>query len=337
MSVCSDRLQPPYQNWPGKLLDKVPLLVASGAIIMLNFSVNSYILGGRTFSNPALVVSSNVPAEAYMHGEDGANVEAGLLHADIPRGTYDMVLIDPYGGEVQQGVNIQYTIGYYLQPVDDRRYIQLVLVFPAGAKTLPELEALIMPLNVHADWAETDPGSAGFILNKPAFITEDDLNILLATTIAETIVEQVGEQLDPVIDSVASALQDALDAVAGSAQLDVNQQFTKPQRASATPIPTDSTLTADLAANNDFEVTGYAHTGTLANPTNQATQINQKGSITITQDGTGGHPLAFASNWKPFGQSTAPSINTTAGVTSVIDYHVMSATVIRYTLRAVGA
>jgi hypothetical protein len=126
-------------------------------------------------------------------------------------------------------------------------------------------------------------------------------------------------------------------AIVDMAKTSVAQQFTKPQRASATAIPSGTTMTADLAANNDFTVAAYAHTGTLANPTNQATQINQKGSITITQDGSGGHPLAFASNWKPFGQSTAPSINTTAGVTSVIDYHVISATVIRYTLRAIGA
>lgn len=206
MSICSDRHQPPYQNWPGKLLDKVPLLIATGAVIMLNFSQNSYILAGRAFNNPALVVTSETPQADYMHGQDGINTEAGNLYADIPPGSYDMVLVDPYGGEVKQGVNIQYTIGYYLEPVDDRRYIQLVLVFPAGAKTLPELEALIMPLNVQADWAETDPESAGFINNKPPFITEDDLNILLSTTIGETIEEEVQNQLDPILEEVGEAV-----------------------------------------------------------------------------------------------------------------------------------
>lgn len=122
-----------------------------------------------------------------------------------------------------------------------------------------------------------------------------------------------------------------------AAQLTVAQQFTKPQRASATPVTTATTMTIDLAANNDFEVTAYANNGTLANPTNQSTQVNQKGTITITQDGSGGHTLSFGSNWKAIGSASAPSINTTAGVTSCIDYHVLSSTVIRYSLRAVGA
>lgn len=124
---------------------------------------------------------------------------------------------------------------------------------------------------------------------------------------------------------------------ADTAKTDVAQQFSKPQRASVTAIPSGTTLTADLADNNDFKVTAYAHNGTLANPTNQSTQVGQKGTITITQDGSGGHTLSFGSNWKPIGSASAPSINTTAGVTSCIDYHVLSSTVIRYSLRAVGA
>lgn len=124
---------------------------------------------------------------------------------------------------------------------------------------------------------------------------------------------------------------------AATAKTDVAQQFSKPQRASATPVTSATTMTIDLAANNDFEVTAYAHNGTLANPTNQSTQINQKGTITITQDGTGGRTLSFGSNWKAIGSASAPSINTTAGVTSCIDYHVLSSTVIRYSLRPVGA
>lgn len=124
---------------------------------------------------------------------------------------------------------------------------------------------------------------------------------------------------------------------ADTAKTDVAQQFSKPQRASATPVTSATTMTIDLAANNDFEVTDYQHNGTLANPNNQSTQINQKGTITITQDGSGGHTLSFGSNWKAIGSASAPSINTTAGVTSCIDYHVLSSTVIRYSLRAVGA
>ncbi|MGJ7039153.1 hypothetical protein J2Y63_002408 [Shinella sp. BE166] len=123
---------------------------------------------------------------------------------------------------------------------------------------------------------------------------------------------------------------------ADTAKTDVAQQFSKPQRASATTLTSGTTITPDLADNNDFTLT-LGHNGTLANPTNQSTQINQKGTITFTQDGTGGRTLSFGSNWKALGSASAPSINTTAGVTSCIDYHVLSSTVIRYSLRAVGA
>lgn len=122
-----------------------------------------------------------------------------------------------------------------------------------------------------------------------------------------------------------------------TAMTDVDRQWTAPQRASVTSITSATTMTIDLANSNDFECVSYAHSGTLANPTNQSSQINQKGTITFTQDGTGGRTLAFGSNWKPFGQASAPSINTTAGQMSCIDYHVLSSTVIRFTLKAVGA
>ena len=121
-----------------------------------------------------------------------------------------------------------------------------------------------------------------------------------------------------------------------TAKTDVAQQFSKPQWASATALTSGTTVTPDLADNNDFTLT-LGHNATLANPSNQSTHVNQKGTITITQDGTGGRTLSFGSNWKPIGSASAPSINTTAGVTSCIDYHVLSSTVIRYSLRAVGA
>jgi hypothetical protein len=83
------------------------------------------------------------------------------------------VKIDPFGGEVEQNVIV--VSGAELEARAGQSFIQILYVFPAGTKTLMELEALIVPINVNADWSEANPSSATYILNKPAFITLDEL------------------------------------------------------------------------------------------------------------------------------------------------------------------
>lgn len=120
-----------------------------------------------------------------------------------------------------------------------------------------------------------------------------------------------------------------------TAKTDVAQQFSKPQRASATALTSGTTITPDLADNNDYTLT-LGHNATLANPTNQSTYVGQKGSISCVQDGTGGRTLSFGANWFPIGAATAPAAPTGANAKFRIDFHVVSSTRIDFKLSSVG-
>ena len=122
---------------------------------------------------------------------------------------------------------------------------------------------------------------------------------------------------------------------ADTAKTDVAQQFSKPQRASATALTSGTTITPDLADNNDYTLT-LGHNATLANPTNQSTYVGQKGSISCVQDGTGGRTLSFGANWFPIGAATAPAAPTGANAKFRIDFHVVSSTRIDFKLSSVG-
>lgn len=67
---------------------------------------------------------------------------------------------------------------------------------------------------------------------------------------------------------------------------------------------------------------------TLGNPTNP--KVGQSGCIRVTQDGTGGRTLAFASNWVASG--TPADLATGAGDINLIFYHVDTTTRIFYSL-----
>lgn len=209
MRTCVDLLSPPYQSRQGRLLDYIGSVVLdSGAIALLSFAQNSYVIGGRVFENPALAITT--VEQDYINGENGA-ITTGRYVADFLPGIYDLVQIDPFGGEVIQ--NVVVSRGHEITARAQAFYLQIILALPAGEKTLAELEALIVPLNVKADWGEADSNAASFIQNKPQFITEDDLNTLLATTIGDTIETEVETQLTPVIAAAQQAATDAQNAL----------------------------------------------------------------------------------------------------------------------------
>ena len=71
MRTCFDLLSPPYQSRQGRLLDYVGDVVGDdGAIALLSFARNSYIIGGRVFSNPHLAVTTR--EVDFLNGENGA-------------------------------------------------------------------------------------------------------------------------------------------------------------------------------------------------------------------------------------------------------------------------
>lgn len=81
---------------------------------------------------------------------------------------------------------------------------------------------------------------------------------------------------------------------------------------------TDSaTVTPDFGAGLDFTLT-KSQNGSLANPTNA--KVGQRGTITVTQDGTGGRTMSYGSAWKRRGG--APALSTGAGKIDELVYEV---------------
>ena len=83
-----------------------------------------------------------------------------------------------------------------------------------------------------------------------------------------------------------------------------------------------ATIAVDFNTAQNWSVT-LAGNRTLANPTNIT--AGQTGSIFVTQDGTGGRTLSFASYWD-FVAGTAPTMTTTAAAVDRIDYIVRTTT-----------
>lgn len=212
MTTCVSRLLPPYQNLQGTLLDKIAVVLDNGAIVMFNFALNSYIIANRAFNNPDLVITTQADKEDYVSYQNGARANQYDLYGDVGPGTYDMVLIDGYGGQVIQNLVIQNSLGQLLRPRPGENYIQVSFLFVAGEKTLPELEALIVPINVNADWVELDSQAPSFIRNKPDFITRSELDDIINNEIAQIIQDEVQRQLVPVIEQVNEATDTANNA-----------------------------------------------------------------------------------------------------------------------------
>lgn len=117
--------------------------------------------------------------------------------------------------------------------------------------------------------------------------------------------------------------------------LNVDQAWTGAQRASQFALTSGTSISIAAADGNDYTLT-LANNATLANFSDAGSFVNQKGSITCVQNGTGGFTLAFGSNWFPIGAATAPSVPSGANAKFRIDYHIVNSTRFDFALSSVG-
>lgn len=116
---------------------------------------------------------------------------------------------------------------------------------------------------------------------------------------------------------------------ADTAKTDTAQTFSAPQRGSISTITSAATVTLDLGAAQNFELT-LGHNVTFANPSNVT--AGQSGVIVITQSaGTLYDISGWGTYWK-FAGGTVATATQTASAVDVVAYFVESATRISCTL-----
>ena len=104
--------------------------------------------------------------------------------------------------------------------------------------------------------------------------------------------------------------------------------FSAGQSGAISALTDAATITPDFAVSNNFSLT-IGGNRTLANPTNIT--AGQSGTITITQDATGGRTLSFGSYWK-FPGGAAPSLTSTANAVDILVYFTQTTTKVAATI-----
>lgn len=108
---------------------------------------------------------------------------------------------------------------------------------------------------------------------------------------------------------------------ADTAKTDVQQQFTAGQYGQVLTVASSATLSLPLQSANNFATT-LGVNATLDIPPTRPAGMN--GTYTITQDGSGGHTLAFHTTWK-FPGGTVPSLSSAPGAVDVLVFYVLDA------------
>jgi hypothetical protein len=112
---------------------------------------------------------------------------------------------------------------------------------------------------------------------------------------------------------------------ADTAKTDVAQKWTGSQRVGATNSANVSgSVTLDLSAYQDHNLTLTGDITNLANPTVTSDMVGQRGRIRLIQDGTGGWTLdAMGTAWRRVGSAGIPVLPTGAGLIGRIDYDIV--------------
>lgn len=309
MTSCVNFLSLPYQSRQGRMLDKTSAPLPPGAVALLNFAGRLYIIGGRSFNNADLAVTVRWGDETvYLNQANGIDMRGGDVRADLQPGIYDLVKVDPFGGEVVRNVVVK--DGAALVARAGQAFIQVLYAFPAGLLTTEELEAHIVPINVRANWAQIDSAAADYIQNKPNFITYDDFNLIISTTIGETIEAEVGAQLAPVIDGVEAAT-DAANAAAMAAVRPVVNVFANHAAVAGQIVLCNSDVGAVTVTLPDAPVAGNVVTIARKGSNNVIVERNGKTIAYLSEDHTidinkRGLELVYdGSTWWPFAQAVA--------------------------------
>lgn len=342
-------------------VNQVDSITAAGAA--LGLTVGSALPAASTTNNRYyLVVSTsgtgtgNAPAEALappdMILSNGTTWELIDVSGAIAGQTATNISFTPYGGII--ATNVQTA----LQELDDEK---LAAALTSGRIFVGNGSNVATGVAVTGDITISNTGVVGIAsgvivdadVNTSAAITGTkiqagstsvrgtvqltDSTSSTSTTTAATpnAVKSAYDLADAALPKSGGTMTGAITFAAGQTitgygLLDGAQTWTKGQRGEITTLTDAATITPDFSDSNNFQVT-IAGNRTLANPTNLV--AGQSGCIWITQDGTGGHTLAYGSQWD-FAGGTAPTLTTAANAVDCLVYAVQSSTKITATLIA---
>jgi hypothetical protein len=121
---------------------------------------------------------------------------------------------------------------------------------------------------------------------------------------------------------LTATLPGVLGTIGNYAQLNVANLWSAGQAGKPVAITPGASITPNLAAGNNFVVSGLSANFTLANPLNAV--AGQSGVIEFTQDATGGRTITSFGNAYIGPNGAKPNLVATANGTDMIFYYVLS-------------